>query len=612
MGKTVERENALIIETLKWFADSSNEMLILLDSKGRIKYVNASFEKNLQYDFSELVHMNYLDLIHDDDREKTMEVVKAIQNKNFFSPYTNRYRRKDGTFITLLWCNGKAINDGWVHAVARLSEDTIENFGKDLANYIGANNLFDISEEAADMCDLEGRVIFLNSAFEQMYGWKSAEIMGKTLPVIPEHLQYEFGDIVGEVLVGKKLVHRQTLRMKKDGTIFPVSLIVSPIIDDTGRIIGNVAITKDLTELLETKMLIERQNEVIAEREKLLLEITENISEVICLFDFEQSKFLYISPSYEKLWGFNIEAMYTDPTVMFERFEPEDFERIKRIFSSPCNDPIEIEFKLKDIEGGEERWVRTKVTPMANENGQITRNLSVTQDITEWKKKDQMIKKQDKLGVLGQLAAGIAHEIRNPLTAVKGFSQLIAQESKSTYNHIILTELERIESIVNEFLMLAKPQEEMKFVSSDINVILQEVIFFMNPEALLHKVQINMNFERKLPAISCEPKQIKQVVMNLIKNAIESMPLGGNIHIATTLMPNGYVQIEVKDEGMGIPKEFLNRLGEPFYSNKEKGTGLGLMVSYKIIENHRGTIQFTNNDEKGTTVTIKLPSDSGE
>ncbi|MEK3889721.1 PAS domain-containing protein [Bacillus sp. FSL K6-3431] len=601
-----QMKQALLHESLSMFAKTTKEILILLDSQGKIKYINASLEKELQYHLFELENKSYLDLVHEDDRNKTRELMYAFRNNQFFSPYTNRYYKKDGTCTKLFWRYGNVTKEGWVQVIGRLVEGSTDKLENCITNSDGLNVFFDMTDEAGDICDLQGRVILLNTAFENLYGWKREEIVGKTLPIFPKHLQHELQSVKTELLSGKKIVHFQTFRMKKDGSIFPVTLIASPIIDENGEIIALSAITKDLTELMEKKRMIEKQNEMIAEQEELLLYLSENITEVICLFDITQCKFLYISPSLEPLWGISVEKLYENPKAMMDKIYPEDLKKMKDVFSSTNSSTLEIEYRIKDDNAVEEKWVRTKITPIINKSGYATQSISVSQDITEWKKQDEILKKQDKLGVMGQLAAGIAHEIRNPLTTIKGLTQLRAQESKDTYDGVILKELERIESIVTEFLMLANPHQKLKFENENLNDILVEVIHFMQPEALLNKVKMITILQNTMPNVRCEPKQIKQVLINVIKNAIEAMPAGGTITFTTALLPSGLVAIEIKDEGIGIPKEMIGRLGEPFYSNKERGTGLGLMVSLKIIENHHGTILFDSEDGGGTAVRISL------
>ncbi|OKL37856.1 PAS domain-containing protein [Domibacillus mangrovi] len=597
-------------ETFSWFAETSKELLIVLDTKGRIKYINASLEKALHYELSEVEGMNYLEFVHKDDRNKSNELLYVLQHNQFFLPYTNRYCRKDGTYITLLWRNAKVTKEGWIQAIAQRVEESSDPLGESMINSIGLSNFFEITDEAAVICDLEGRVLLGNSVFERLYEWKRQEIVGGFLPIIPKHLHHEINDINTELWKGKKIVHRQTFCMKKNGSIIPVALIVAPIIDDNGTFIAVSGIIKDLTELMKKATMIQQQNDSIASQERLLLDITENISDVITLFDITQFKILYASPSIEQLWGISSEEICKNPRVMKGKFYREDLKKMIKMLVSQSVVPRELEYKLKDESKTEERWIRTKITPFADENGQIIKSIGISRDITEWKKQNDTLKKQEKLGALGQLAAGMAHEIRNPLTTVKGLIQLLEEESDNDfYNKIIFKEIEQIESIVTEYLMLANPYEEIKYAHHNINDILTEIIQIMRPEALLHKVEMNKTLGDSLPFIYCEPKQMKQAIMNIFKNALQAMPSGGNMYITTSLLPNGSVAVEVRDEGSGISKEMIDRLGEPFYSNKERGTGLGLMVSYKIIENHCGTIQIESENENGTNVRIILPSE---
>jgi len=225
----------------------------------------------------------------------------------------------------------------------------------------------------------------------------------------------------------------------------------------------------------------------------------------------------------------------------------------------------------------------------------------------------EQLSKSDTLSVIGELAAGIAHEIRNPMTALKGFIQLLEGSIKkehAMYYEVITTELQRIDTIINEFLLLAKPQA-IKYQLKDVNQIMRETIDLLNAHAVLHNIQFITEYGEELPPIYCEPNQLKKVFINLIKNAIEVMPHGGKIAVMTSQVRDrqGRIHISIQDEGKGIPKEQLKRLGEPFYTTKERGTGLGLMVSYKIIEDHKGTIWAESNEGKGTIFHITLPLD---
>jgi two-component system, sporulation sensor kinase E len=236
-------------------------------------------------------------------------------------------------------------------------------------------------------------------------------------------------------------------------------------------------------------------------------------------------------------------------------------------------------------------------------------NFTVFKDVTEATKMQEQLRKSDRLTVIGELAAGIAHEIRNPMTALKGFIQLLEGSIKkehAMYYEVITSELARIDSIINEFLILSKPKV-IRFQETDVSQIMKETLELLSAQAVLYNVQFDAKYGPHLPYLYCEPNQIKKVFINLIKNAIEAMPEGGKITITLKEDEKNHIIISIQDEGVGIPKDMIKRLGEPFYTSKERGTGLGLMVSYKIIDEHKGTIQVESEEGKGTTFYLELP-----
>ncbi|MFT0802311.1 PAS domain S-box protein [Bacillus swezeyi] len=236
-------------------------------------------------------------------------------------------------------------------------------------------------------------------------------------------------------------------------------------------------------------------------------------------------------------------------------------------------------------------------------------NLAMLRDVTERKELEERLRKSDTLHVVGELAAGIAHEIRNPMTALKGFIQLLKgsiKEDHSLYFNVITSELKRIESIITEFLILAKPQAIM-YEEKDIVKIMQDTMDLLHAQANLDNVQMHLSCEGQIPLIYCEPNQLKQVFINILKNAIEVMPDGGNVYVSIKPKGSDHIVVSLTDEGIGMTEDKLKRLGEPFYTTKERGTGLGLMVSYKIIEEHKGEIEVESEAGKGTTFHLTLP-----
>jgi two-component system, sporulation sensor kinase A len=231
----------------------------------------------------------------------------------------------------------------------------------------------------------------------------------------------------------------------------------------------------------------------------------------------------------------------------------------------------------------------------------------IIRDITDKKKTLELLLNAEKLNLAGQLAAGIAHEVRNPLTAIKGFLQLMETQvnDHQSYFEIIQSEINRIELILSELLVLAKPQD-LKFKREHLETLIQEVKTLVDTQAIMNNVEINFVNECGNLIISCDKNQLKQVVINFLKNAIEAMPNGGVITIELKKHGLNQVKMLFKDTGSGMPQHVLKRVGEPFFTTKESGTGLGIMNSKQIVENHQGTVHFWS-DKKGTIIEVILP-----
>ncbi|WP_167859578.1 ATP-binding protein [Paenibacillus cymbidii] len=221
---------------------------------------------------------------------------------------------------------------------------------------------------------------------------------------------------------------------------------------------------------------------------------------------------------------------------------------------------------------------------------------------------EEMLRRSEKLAVIGQLAAGVAHEIRNPLTTLRGFVQLqrTRKESSPEQLEIMLAELDRINFIVSEFLILSKPQN-IKFQLHDSGAIVRDVVNLLEPQANMSGIALVARIDERLPKIKCECNQLKQVLINLVKNAVESMTEGGSVTIRADRASADCIRIRIVDQGCGMAEDQLKRLGEPFFTNKPGGTGLGLMICQQIIASHKGELRFNSEPGKGTSVEIVLP-----
>ena len=238
--------------------------------------------------------------------------------------------------------------------------------------------------------------------------------------------------------------------------------------------------------------------------------------------------------------------------------------------------------------------------------------LTVMRDLTDRKQNEERIIRSEKLSVIGQLAAGVAHEIRNPLTALKGFTQLLRIKyiDHSYYFDIMANEIDRINLIVNEFMTLAKPHYS-SFQYSDINKILKSVLSILDTQATLLNIQVTYIAPDDSPKIYCNENQLKQVFLNLIKNAFEAMPNGGTAIIKMEYdLDSRVIHVMIQDHGSGMPESVKKRIGEPFLTTKEKGTGLGLMVTSRIIEEHNGIMEITSEEGIGTIIDVQIPFDN--
>lgn len=258
---------------------------------------------------------------------------------------------------------------------------------------------------------------------------------------------------------------------------------------------------------------------------------------------------------------------------------------------------------------GKYYWVDTTIVPFLNKEGKPYQYLAIRYDITQRKIQEETLHRQEKLAAVGELATGVAHEIRNPLTSIKGYTEFLASEENATDKKelftIILDEIDRLNDIVEEFMMFSKPNA-MKMKESNIVKVVANMVQFFELEASKKNIFISFASQKEEIIVSCDENKLKQVFINLIKNAMEAMPEGGYLSIEIEIN-HGYVELAFHDTGSGIPQEVINQLGEPFFTTKNQGTGLGLMISKHIIENHFGELKIESELNVGTTFIVQLP-----
>lgn len=396
------------------------------------------------------------------------------------------------------------------------------------------------------------------------------------------------------VLQGKVTCYHVTIltKQKKEKVL---EIINFPLIQNN-EIVGMYGLARDKS--IKTAL----KNKIKENEEKFRM-IVENSYDIVSLVGLD-NRYQYVAPSHEQVLG--IPPSEVEGRLTSEFIYPDDLQKVNEYVHDLLNNKNStysvIEVRKKNI-SGQLRLLETRGVPIKDNKGVVTSILFICRDITAQREAEQVISKNAKLNVIGELAAGIAHEIRNPLTALKGFTQILAKDNP-LYGNIMLDEIENVNSIVEELLLVAKPQAQQT-EQVNCNQLIDKVITFLAPEAALRNIDITFK-QSSISPIQCVKHSIKQVIINIIKNAIDSISNGGSIDIKTREQ-NEAIMILVSDNGNGMDQEKLERLGEPFYTTKEKGTGLGLMICFRIVEDHGGSLSFNSTIGEGTTVTISLP-----
>jgi signal transduction histidine kinase len=252
------------------------------------------------------------------------------------------------------------------------------------------------------------------------------------------------------------------------------------------------------------------------------------------------------------------------------------------------------------------------LSTLANQTAVAIENARLYEDL---KRSKSYIRRADRLASLGTLTAGLAHEIRNPLVAIKTLTQLLPdrlddEEFRDQFLKIASGEVDRISSLVNELLDFARPSDP-KLEFEDINTILDGMILLVSTETKKKQINILKSYASDLPPVLIDREQIKQVFLNILLNAIQATAENGRIMVKTRafMKPEGepYAQIEFTDTGCGIPGEHLEEIFNPFFTTKSTGSGLGLSISHQIVQDHRGYIDVESQLERGSSFFINLP-----
>lgn len=470
-----------------------------------------------------------------------------------------------------------------------------------------ARAINDVSIDTILAFDSKKCIVSANSAIQTMFGYQPSELIGKDASkLIPE---------LEELLAGKKSMLLCGMGLTKKGKPIPVEISLGKaIIDDQTLTVCSI---RDITERLEIERARNEQYEIL---EKLVQERTLELSDaneklqvseqlfrktfeyspnLMVIQSIKDGRFLDVNESWEHLTGYRLEEVAKFFPVMF-KFAEDNFIHSFSEEDLLRNVRITYETKYGVIRDG---LLSTEVLKLKGEKCL----LWVVTDITERLHLEKEMARLDRLDLIGEMAAGIAHEIRNPMTTVRGFLQIMKSRSqhaeKQDYFDLMISELDRANSIITEFLTLSKNQTvELKM--DNLNSLLETLFPLIQADAFNHKNDFQMELE-EIPNLMFDQREIRQMILNLARNGLDAMEPGGILNLRT-LKIGDEVLLEVQDQGTGIEPDVLEKLGNPFFTTKEDGTGLGLAVCFRIAEKHKARISIKTSSE-GTTFGVHFP-----
>ncbi|MGE5701609.1 MAG: PAS domain S-box protein [Clostridia bacterium] len=478
-----------------------------------------------------------------------------------------------------------------------------------------------ISETSADAIitmSQNGIVLAANPAVESMFGYSPGEVVGRHVRhFLDEADTFEKcrlgidtlasngsdSDEIGSIF--------EAWFRRKDGSAFPGDIQIGH--SSVGNQLVFVCSIRDITERKrieqERKAQYSRMEQLVAERtidlrrsEERFRKIFDASPSMISIRSLADKRYIDVNESWLDATGYKREEVI-DKTreVLKVLFKPEEGEAANRVFEAEeavHNAKICYYTKSGAVREG---LLSTEIIDIHGEKC----SLIVITDITEQVHLEKEMARLDRLNLIGEMAAGIAHEIRNPMTTVRGFLQMsksMPEVPMVEYVDLMVTELDRANEIITEFLTLAKNRTTNRH-PQNLNAIIDALHPLIQAEALLSDKHVFLELHH-CPHILLDEKEIRQLVLNLALNGLEAMEQGGSLNIRTYPEKNEVV-LEISDQGSGIKEEFMEKIGTPFFTTKAQGTGLGLAVCYSVAARHNASIQLETS-EKGTTFYVRF------
>jgi len=459
-------------------------------------------------------------------------------------------------------------------------------------------------DEAIFSVDSEGLLNSFNPGAQALLGYSVAEVLGKPFRELLQEGEEEVQRITSALQDRHGVHHFETLIRGKESKEIPARLSVSAVTSNHGQRVGMIVLCHDLSKIRELET-------AIREKEQFFASILRNSADAILTLD-ARDRVTSWNKGAEAIFGYTEEEMLGQslqillPPHLSGKKELEKISRISR----------------------KEGFLRSYQTQRMTKDGQLidvifTRNAikdpegkligfsSVLKDVTEQKLLDRHLAQMEKLSAIGELTAGLAHEIKNPLAGIKGAIEIIRDSLAEDHPHRtilveVLSEVRRIDRSVMNLLSYSKPRNP-DFVRTDLVELFKEVLSFLKKLADSKKISLGLQHTGNIPFLIGDENELKQLFMNMILNSVEAIERDGNVTVKIKSLSDSKIHVEVTDDGPGISKDKLNKIFHPFFTTKKHGTGLGLATCKRIVLNHGGQITVESELGKGARFIIELP-----
>jgi len=599
-------------EKYRTLVENSYDMIFIVDVEGNFLFTNKTCETILGYSWEELSQINGFALMHPDDVEITRGRLKKLMSEGKIQTNAEyRYRIKSGSYINIL-TNAVPIFDdkGKIVATLGIGRDITEIKRIEEALRESEAKYSMVVEKAKDAIVIiqDERYRFANRRAAEILGYSVEELTGKS---VWECVEPESEELARSAILGKEVPGVYQINLKcRDGRIKDIEAS-STIINYQGKP-AMLSVGRDITER-------KRMEEAMLRAERRYHVLVDNASDAILLAD-RKGGILDANKKAEELLGYKkAELIHMNTTRLYPRGETE---RVMCVFSdillegSGC---LCDSFALRK----DGQTVPVDVTGSVIEYGSEKIILEILRDMTDHKKLEEETQKMQKLESLGILAGGIAHDFNNLLAIIIGNLSLLETCVFCGENNVEVLESAKAaswqaRSLTQQLLTFSRGGSPVKKIASIAGLVTNSVSFVLSGS----KVKCELSLPDDLWWAEVDEGQITQVINNIIINALQAMPQGGTIRASAEnivmrtdgdsgLLPlkrGRFVKISIKDEGGGIPKEYLHKIFDPYFTTKQSGTGLGLAISYSIIKKHNGHISVESQPGAGTAFYIYLPA----